>query len=66
MVVLLPCCCLQAGLPIPSVAEKYFHVQYGVRTQDIVFAKVLLMLWMSSINEAEGIEQGQRLAEKKG
>lgn len=48
MVVFLPHCCLQARLPIPSVVEKYFHMQYGVHTQTIIFASVLLMLWMFS------------------
>lgn len=62
---LSPCCCLQAGLPIPSVAEKYFHVQYGVHTQGIIFANVLLMLWMFSINEAGGFEQRSKAEQKK-
>lgn len=65
VVVFLPCCCLQAGLPIPSVAEKYFHMQYGVQTQGIVFAKVLLMLSMFPINEAGGFEQRPKAEQKK-
>lgn len=39
MVVFLPCCCLQAGLPIPSVAEKYFQMQYRVHTLGTVFCQ---------------------------
>lgn len=40
-------------------------MQYGVHTQDIVFAKVLLMLRIFSINEAGGFEQRSKAEQKK-
>lgn len=51
MVAFLPCCCLLPGLPVPSVVENYFQMQYEGHTQTIIiffFANMLLILWMFS------------------